>query len=188
MNSAAESSDHALAEWTECRNTAGRMDSILADIRKYGFSLVTILLTANALITPTNPVADRVAASTVVIVLLLVLFLMDRYWFTLLLAAVARASELEVGLKIFVSRRLGDYSQKKHNTQVASGIYAIFVLLAAAVALVTVVPASQWAGLGVMLGITIAAELAILMLHIWFEDKLPAEPTSVSATVPAHPA
>ena len=38
-------------EWLECRVTIGRFDGYLADIRKYGFTLVTLLLTASALVT-----------------------------------------------------------------------------------------------------------------------------------------
>ncbi|HEX9413988.1 MAG TPA: hypothetical protein VF916_10840, partial [Ktedonobacterales bacterium] len=37
-----------LKEWAECRATIGRLDTILEDLRKIGFSLVTALLTANA--------------------------------------------------------------------------------------------------------------------------------------------
>ena len=92
---ASEPPDSTKDEWTECRATIGRMDSVLADIRKYGFSLMTLLLTASALITTANPVADRVAASSAVTILVLVLFLMDRYWWVLFREAVERATELE---------------------------------------------------------------------------------------------
>ena len=63
-----------LHEWQECRLTIGRFDGYLADTRKYGFTLVTVLLTANALVTTANAAVDRPAASIVVMVLLLALF------------------------------------------------------------------------------------------------------------------
>jgi len=107
---------HTLDEWQECRTTIGRCDSILADIRKYGFALVTVLLTANALITTANPVADHVAASSVVIVLLLVLFLMDRYWWVLLKEASTRAIILEGPLHFLVTAKLTEGAHRVHNT------------------------------------------------------------------------
>ncbi len=152
---------HPLEEWTECRSTIGRMDSTLADIRKYGFSLVSILLTANALITSASPVADRVAASTVVIVLVLVLFLMDRYWWVLLRNAVDRSNTLEVMLGISIGQQLSAIAKASHNTQTASLIYAIFVLVACGVALVTVAPSGQVVPLCVMIGVTVVALEAI---------------------------
>ncbi len=96
------------------------MDSVLADIRKYGFSLVTLLLTASALITTANPVADRAAASSVVTVLVLVLFLMDRYWWVLLREAVHRATELEKNPGMTVSTRLQRIALLSHNTFAAT--------------------------------------------------------------------
>ena len=178
---ATERTDHHLEEWTECRTTIGRLDGILADIRKYGFSLVTVLLTANALITTANPVTDRVAASSVVIVLVLVLFLMDRYWWVLLRNAAARASELEELLGIEISRRLGRVAVASHNTLAASSIYAIFVLVSCGVALVTVLPDGQSAGLWFLIGFTFAATMAIGLLHVWFEGHLPKEAGSPSS-------
>jgi hypothetical protein len=183
-----EPSDHRLEEWTECRTTIGRLDSILADIRKYGFSLVTVLLTANALITTANPVTDRVAASSVVIVLVIVLFLMDRYWWVLLRRAAFRASELEKGLGIEISGLLGSVAKASHNTQAASFIYAIFVLVSCGVALVTVAPVGQSVGLWFMIGVTIIAVLAIVLLHSWIEARLPEEPTAQTSAAPPQQA
>lgn len=37
-------------DWQECRVTIGRMNTILEDLRKYGFSLVIGLLTASGLV------------------------------------------------------------------------------------------------------------------------------------------
>jgi hypothetical protein len=169
---ASEPPDCTKDEWAECRATIGRMDSTLADIRKYGFSLVTLLLTANALITNTNAVADRVAASSVVMVLVLVLFLMDRYWWVLLREAVERAIELEIGLGIHVSYRLSEVARRSHNTGAASAVYAIFILLSCGIALVTVAPAGGRALLALIL-ITVVAGAFLFGLHVWFELLLP---------------
>src|SRR5260370_18415006 len=40
----------AYREWRECRLTIGRLGTILADLRKYGFNLTTGLLTPSALL------------------------------------------------------------------------------------------------------------------------------------------
>ena len=70
----------ALEEWKECRATIARFDGYLSDMRKYGFTLVTILLTANALVTTGNTPADRPAASIVVMALVFALFMLDNYY------------------------------------------------------------------------------------------------------------
>jgi hypothetical protein len=179
-----EPADHAMDEWKECRTTIGRFDGTLADLRKYGFSLVTLLLTASALITNANQVADRVASSSVVIVLVLVLFLMDRYWWVLLRNAVERAWELETMLGIQISRRLGEGAQASHNTLAASVIYGIFVVVAGLVAFVAIVPNWSWLGFGLLLLITASAVGAIVALHVWFEALLPREPGAQGAPPP----
>ncbi|MBV8528912.1 MAG: hypothetical protein JOZ75_11390 [Candidatus Dormibacteraeota bacterium] len=175
---AAEPADHRLQEWSESRATLGRMDGIVADLRKYGFTLVTVLLTATALITPADPVTDRVASSAVVMALILVLFLMDRYWWGLLREAAARASELEKELGgIVITQRLGAVATRISNTKAASAVYAVFVLVAFFVALPTVVSHGRPAGLAILLGLTCLALIAIVALHCWFEKQIPPEPT-----------
>ena len=181
---AADPPDSSKDEWAECRTTIGRMDSVLADIRKYGFSLVTLLLTASALITTADPVLDRVAASSVVITLVLVLFLMDRYWWVLLRQAVERAVELEAGLGMSVSSRLSDIARRSHNAQAATVVYAIFILLSSAIALVTVALARQAWALWYMPILTVVALAVLRGLHVWFDRLLPDDfKTSAPFTV-----
>jgi hypothetical protein len=150
----------------------GRFDTILADTRKYGFTLVTLLLTANALITTANPVADRVAAAGVVIVLLLVLFLMDRFWWVLLYEASMRARQLEPSLGIAITHELGTAAYRTHNTLAATLVYGIFVVVAGAVALVTVWPSGSVAGRNVLLAATGIALILITITHVWFRARL----------------
>jgi hypothetical protein len=153
----------------------GRLDGILADIRKYGFSLVTLLLTASALITTANPVTDRVASSSVVIVLVVVLFAMDRYWWVLLRQAVHRAGQLETLMGMHLSRRLDDIAKRSHNTLAASLVYEAFVALAFAIALVAITPYGLTLGLVLLIVIALVAALAILGMHILFQLLLPPQ-------------
>jgi hypothetical protein len=91
--------DLRMVEWAECRTTIGRMDTALEDLRKYGFTLVTGLLTAGGLVgsaTSSTTASQLVpAASLVVMVLLLGLFAVDMYYQVLQRGAVARAIDLE---------------------------------------------------------------------------------------------
>src|SRR4030088_5422 len=76
--------DLRFKEWSECRTTIGRLDGTLVDLRKVGFSIVTGLLTASALLgylgvpasttTPIVPIEIRVAGFAVILLLIAVLF------------------------------------------------------------------------------------------------------------------
>src|SRR5215831_16151429 len=90
----------ALDDWKECRTTIGRLDGLLADTRKYGFTLVTVLLTANALVTPHDPIVDRIAASAAVMALIVVLYTIDRYYWILMGAGAQLAGQLEKDLQL----------------------------------------------------------------------------------------
>lgn len=85
-----------LTEWQECRKTIGRLDTTIADLRKYGFSLVTLLITASGFLGEQKPsVEHRGAASVAIMILIAVLFAIDRYYTLLLNGAVERALDLE---------------------------------------------------------------------------------------------
>src|ERR1700694_3582124 len=145
-----------LLEWQECRHTIARFDTILAEMRKYGFTLVTVLLTANALVTVANPVADHIAASIVVMALLLALFLIDNYYWALLRAAVERADEIETTGKR-ITGLLGSVGKRAHVGGLVLAVYGLFVLIAAGIALVAALSVRTIAGCGVV--VVIAAVL-----------------------------
>jgi|SRR5581483_5708824 len=83
-----------LAEWQECRNTIGRLDTTLADLRKFGFGLVTVLITAGGLV-GTQLSGKAVSAPVAIMVLIVTLFIVDRYYTLLQSGAVERALDLE---------------------------------------------------------------------------------------------
>lgn len=85
-----------LEEWKECRGTIARLDGVLVDLRKYGFSLVTILITASGFfVENTEKQLSLPAVSIGIMVLITALFAVDRYYTILLSAAVERALDLE---------------------------------------------------------------------------------------------
>jgi hypothetical protein len=96
--------DLRFIDWQECRKTIGRLDTILADLRKYGFSIIVSLLTAGAFLNflgflgsaGTVPSPDaRAAVFLTVMVLVAALFSVDSYYQVLLSGAVERALDLE---------------------------------------------------------------------------------------------
>ena len=153
-------------EWKECRQTISRFDGILSDTRKYGFTLVTVLLTANALVTTANPVVDRTAASIVVMALLLVLYLIESYYNDLLVATASRAIALE-GDHDHISGRLSSVASRQQVKILIQAVYVLFVIVAGGIAAVSVVTASRspWGGL---IALVVAAFIvlgAMLAVH-----------------------
>ncbi len=127
------------AEWQECRSTVGRLDQLLTTLRQQGFTLVSILLTANALVTASNAVLDRTAASIVVMALLAVLFILDSYYAELLGAAVYRAEQLESqNPPTSISSDLSRIAKATHTQGLIQLVYALFVGIAAVIPVVTI--------------------------------------------------
>jgi hypothetical protein len=89
-------------EWSECRSTIARLDAILVDLRKVGFSFITALLTASSFLSLVDPKSAaaptpmRAAAFIAIMVLIAALFAIDSYYQILLSGAVERALDLEV--------------------------------------------------------------------------------------------
>lgn len=100
-------------EWTECRQTIARFDTILIDLRKYGFTIITGLLTAGSFLGFDTPTASlQVGVIIVTMVLIVILYWMDIYYQNLLYGAVLRAIFLEIfrlerGLSKYVSGLYG---------------------------------------------------------------------------------
>jgi hypothetical protein len=100
-------------EWKECRQTIARFDTILIDLRKYGFTIITGLLTAGSFLGFNTPTASlQVGVIIVTMVLIVILYWMDIYYQNLLYGAVLRAIFLELfrldrGLSKYVSGLYG---------------------------------------------------------------------------------
>jgi hypothetical protein len=120
-------------EMAECRTTIGRVDGSLEDLRKYGFSLITTLLTASGIaagVTHTGSVLP-VAAGTIIF-LVLVLFGLDMYYYVVLSGAVERSMDLEVAStqRVRITTTISGYATSTHSVTAVFVMYSVFVGLA----------------------------------------------------------
>ena len=130
--------DLLFKEWTECRATIGRLDAILVDLRKVGFSFITALLTASSFLSLVDPKSAaaptpmRAAAFVAIMVLIAALFAIDSYYQILLSGAVERALDLEVKTHppLRLSKYLSINIQHTWATVVTLILYLVLLLTA----------------------------------------------------------
>src|SRR5215467_10498634 len=125
-------------EWTECRTTIGRLDTILQDLRKYGFTLISGLLTASSFIGygSGNPGAG-VGAFIAVMCLVAGLFSVDIYYSVLQSAAVERALDLEsradrrlADPPILITATMSRRSLQAKSKFIILGVYVLLLVVA----------------------------------------------------------
>ena len=174
-----------LHEWQECRLTVGRFDGYLADTRKYGFTLVTVLLTANALVIPKDAPVDRPAASIVVMVLLLALFMIDNYYWVMLRAAVQRAKDLEVN-RDRITWKLSAQAANSHATDLVLIFYGLFVAIAALIPVVALLSSKPIAvgGLLAVIGAVLVEAAAMFVVYNLVEHPKSVVSHFVNSVVP----
>ena len=169
-----------LQEWQECRKTTARFDGYLADTRKYGFTLVTVLLTANALVVDKNTAVDRPAASIVILALLFALFMLDNYYWVVLRAAVERSRQLEENeLKDFrtqLSTLISKDVKDTHATDLVLAIYVLFVLVAAGIGLTAGIASGTNSTSGNTLVVVVAAVDLAAMGFVFLKVQPKAPP------------
>lgn len=94
-------------EWKETRLSIDRFDKITVDLRKYGFSFITFIISSSSIVFDATKVQNPlplVIVPIVISLLTLSLFLADSYYQVLLLAAILHARHLENIHKEVVSR------------------------------------------------------------------------------------
>jgi len=121
-------------EWQECRKSIARFDEIIVNIRKYGFTLITILLSADGFLYAKvgNPQKIEMFGIYFALMVLIVgLFRVDRYHEVFLRGAVHRACILEdkiledkkdMGLSTMISL----YSERLKTATWGVGLYILF--------------------------------------------------------------
>jgi hypothetical protein len=100
-------------EWVKAREATDKFDGNLFDLRKYGFSILTGLITAGSFLGFSKPTQFiQVGVIIVTMVLVVILYWLDIYYQGLLYGAVFRTRFLEIfrlnrGLSIYISALYG---------------------------------------------------------------------------------
>lgn len=125
-----------LEEWKEARNSIARFDEHLVNLRKYGFTLATLLLTVDVYLTMAGALKEQplaiLATTAVVIVLIFALFLIDQHIRALQLATIDRAIQIEGKSKLKelkLTTSLKKVSKKWQTTHGGTPVYVLFVLV-----------------------------------------------------------
>jgi len=124
---------NVLDEWKECRSSVDRFDRLIVDVRKYGFTLITGLLTAGSFLfakADAVAVSDRAQVTATIVLMLLVfaLFTVDRWLEVLLRVAVRRARDIEPPLGIRLTEVMSGVAERSHIATWATWLYTFFVV------------------------------------------------------------
>lgn len=125
--------ENHMKEWEKARDTLQFFDDKLHDLRKYGFSFVTVLLTADGILFSTTFAVDvsatlKFAVFGVTLILILALHLIDKNYLVFQRAAATRAVVLEKELNLELSEVITDRYRIEHVEQDVLGVYLFFTL------------------------------------------------------------
>jgi hypothetical protein len=123
--------EQLLEEWKECRRSITHFDSLLVDIRKYGFTIITGLLSANAFLfvrISELTLSEKFAMTFAMFVLIYALFKLDKYFEILLRSAVRRAVKIEKSLPLHLSFQISTYVERAGVNTWRWNLYYWFVL------------------------------------------------------------
>jgi hypothetical protein len=129
--------DLAVKEWQTARDVLQKFDDRIADLRKYGFSFVTALLTAQSLLVPlvvkdtgVTGVPDMVKFGVIAVTLLLVvtLRLLEKNYQLFQAAAAVRALILERRLNLELTETISQRYKDDHVALSVIGVYIGFAV------------------------------------------------------------
>ena len=159
-----ELTDNRLEEWKTARDVLTKIDERIHDLRKYGFSVVTTLLTISGFLstTGTTPVGDqvRVAVTAAIMLLIVALRYMERNYQMFQRATAIRARILERSLNLELTDKISAwYSRGKlwH----ADLVYTFFAIAAFFVGLSATVSSLYRLSLAIPMLLTFLALLAM---------------------------
>ena len=196
-----ETANHFFDEWKECRVSIDRFDKIVVDLRKYGFTLITGALTAQAVllirvdVTATVPQLARAAVGVILLLFIAALFLLDKYYYSLLRGAVRRAHELEEQFepKIEITRRIAEYSHRSLADEGGTVLYFIFSFIAFIIAMVSLVPITVKGTLeeyslpgGMLPVILIIAWLLVVVVILFYRSRAKEKQRWLTSAQSAH--
>lgn len=118
--------DPRLLEWQTTRELLFRLDRLVHDIRRYGFSFVAALLTAQAILVPSSELTSwgKTAVLIITLILILAIAFFEKYYHLLQEAAAQRALILELELNLGLTGTIQD----QFNTEKIRK-YEIFIYL-----------------------------------------------------------
>lgn len=176
---ASTSDDRHMDEWKEARATLSAFDDRVHDLRKYGFTFITALLTADSILIPaaaagsaTVPTVIKLAVFVVTLILILAVRLIHRNYQLFLEAAALRAKILERVLNLELTETISMRHRAEHAHAYESSLYLCFALSAGVLG-GTILHPELWAVLllGVVTAGTMFAIYRIEQIELSFEHR-----------------
>lgn len=119
-------------EWLKCQDTISGFDKMILDIRKYGFTFITLLLTANGFLLGKEDINEYIALGILAVLLILIvaLFRIDHMHEIFLRAVALRAMRLEEKINFGLTRCISYWSESLITATWGTVIYALFCIAA----------------------------------------------------------
>lgn len=124
--------DPAFQEWVQTQQVTSSLDTMILDIRKYGFSFITVLITAQGFLlgeVQLNHISV-LGIFLALLILVYVLFTVDRMHEVFLRGAVLNAMRLEKTMGLELSRSISYWSEKGRTATWGVSAYAGFSVAA----------------------------------------------------------
>ena len=132
-------------EWKKCHASIDHFNKTIVDLRKYGFTLITVLLSADGFLYAKflkdgNPPYGAAVGVCIALMLLIVgLFRVDRFHEIFLRAAVVRAEILEEDLKMKITSTISEFSKECKTATWGTWLYVLFCTANALLAITPVI-------------------------------------------------
>jgi hypothetical protein len=136
------SNNNKLDEWKECRSSIARFDEAIRDIRKFGFTMLTGILSANSylFVTITSfSYLEKFGISIITLLLIFALFRIDRYHEIYLMGAVQTALDLEEDIGYNLTKNISSNIRNATTDEWGSGLYFGFGIITILPPLVTTI-------------------------------------------------
>jgi hypothetical protein len=135
LSQSSDSNSLAFEEWKKCRNLLKDFDDREYDLRKYGFTFLVALLTADSILLPagssTNPAVPEDVKAAVLfatVILIIAVRSLDQYFQEFKRAAATRATVLERILNLELTEIITLRYEAKHVSRYITVLYALFIL------------------------------------------------------------
>lgn len=174
------SSNTLITEWEQCQKSIAKFDDIIFNIRKYGFTLITILLSADGFLYAKLgklQMEEKFGIYFALMVLIIGLFRVDRYHEIFLRGAVDRAMTLEDKLNMGLSKSITKWSERLNTATWGVGLYILFCIANYLLIMGTIISQitdnssyrlSIW---NIALIIAVNIVLLLVVLHIYFYHR-----------------